>query len=150
MQKNFAVPYELAASEEVARFILNKSYFSKSQGKLKRPAFDPSPYDELSVVHSTGLLESDVWNIGRQTLVNQPGRNKIYGRADLPVEALVERQLRAIRDDNPFERHTSVKGWPESSDSDERKQRRIQICLELSQDPTVKLVIPESTIIFNA
>src|SRR5271169_3487849 len=91
---------------------------------------DPSPHNELSVVHSTGLPESDVWQIGRQTLDNQPGRDKIHGRADVPVRALIERKLRAIRDDNPFKRHTSVIGWPESSDPDERNQLRMQICLE--------------------
>jgi hypothetical protein len=66
------------------------------------------------------------------------------------VKAFIERKLRAIRDDSPFERHTSVIGWPESSDPDERKQQRMLICLELSQDPEVRLLIPEKPIIRSA
>src|ERR1017187_6914604 len=75
---------ELDASELVARFIHSKSQLSKSHGKPKRTAFDPSPHNELSVVHSTGLPDRDLWQIGRQTLVDQPGRDKIHGRADIP------------------------------------------------------------------
>jgi hypothetical protein len=112
----------------------------------KRTAFDPSPYDELSVVHSTGLSESEVWQIGRQTLDGQPGRGKIHGRADIPVKALVERKLRAIRDDNPFKRHSSVIGWPNPADPAARRQERVQISLELSQDSDIKLIVPESPI----
>lgn len=124
---------------------------SRSSARPKPDAFYPPPDDELSVVHSTGLPDSDVWEIGRlHTLGNQSGRDKICGRADVPVMALAERKLRAIRDDNPFRRHTSVMGWPESGDADEKKQQRKQICLELSQDPTVKLVIPESPIVRSA
>jgi hypothetical protein len=145
-QERTFVSRELAVSELVARLVLSKSYLSKSQGKLKRAAFDPSPYNELSVVHSTGLPDGDVWEIGKQTLTNHPGRDKIHGRADIPVKSLVERKLRAVRDDNPFQRHTSVVGWPESADSDERKRQRLAICLELSQDPSIKHVIPETPI----
>jgi hypothetical protein len=141
------VSRELTAGELVARFIYSQRQISKSHGRPKPAVFDPPPDDKLSVVHSTGLSDRDVWEIGRLTLRNQPGREKIHGRADMPVKALIDRKLRATRDDNPFKRHTSVTGWPEPADRDERKQQRVQICLELSQDPDVKLVIPESPII---
>lgn len=117
---------------------------STQHARPKPGAFSPSPHDELSVVHSTGLGDGDVWKIGALTLGTEPPRDKIHGRADIPVKTLVERKLRAIRDDNPFTRHTSVVGWPDSADLDERKQERKQICLELSQDLRVKLVIPDS------
>jgi hypothetical protein len=140
-------PCELSAKELVTRFILSEKRISKLNHQAKPEAFYPPPDYELSVVHSTGLLDRDVWEIGRlHTLSNQPGRDKIHGRADVPVKALVERKLRAIRDDNPFKRHTSVIGWPKSEDPDERKEQRNLICLELSLDPSVKLVIPESPI----
>jgi len=112
----------------------------------KPAAFDPPPNKSLSVVHATGLQEQEVWEIGKLTLGTQPGRDKIHGRADLPVKALVKRKLRAFLDDNPFKRHTSVVGWPKPEDADERKQQRKQICLELSLDPDVKLVLPESPV----
>lgn len=119
-----------------------------SASRPKPEAFSPPADNKLSVAHSTGLPDRDVWEIARlHALGTQPGRDKIHGRADIPVKALVERKLRAVRDDIPFKRHTSVIGWPDPNDPDERKRQRKQICLELSQDPDVKLVIPESPII---
>jgi hypothetical protein len=119
---------------------------SKLLPRPKWGVFDPSPHDELSVVHSTGLQDSDVWEIGLLTLGTQAGRDKIHGRADIPVTTLIDRKLRAILDHKPFKRHTSVIGWPDSSNSDERKQLRKLLCLELSQDLAIKLVIPETPI----
>jgi hypothetical protein len=133
-----------------ARFIYSRQHMSKQQARPKASAFYPPHDGQLSVVHSTGLRDHDVWEIGTITLGTQPGRGKIHGRADVPVKAFIERKLRAIRDDNPFERHTSVIGWPESPDPDERKQQRMLICLELSQDPEVRLLIPEEPIIRSA
>ena len=147
-ETGFAAPCELVASELVTRFIYSERRMNKLCTRPKPDAFYPPPDDELSVVHSTGLRDCDVWEIGRRhTLGSQSGRDKICGRADAPVKALIERKLRAIRDDNPFKRHTSVIGWPESTDADQRKQLRKQICLELSEDPDIKLILPESPII---
>jgi hypothetical protein len=132
----------------VSRFIYHERRISKLHARPLPEAFFPPPDDELSVVHSTGLADCEVWEIGRQhALGDQPPRDKILARADLPVRALIERKLRAMRDDNPFQRHTSVIGWPKSTDPDQRKQQHKLICVELSNDPSVKLVIPESPIV---
>jgi hypothetical protein len=141
------VSRELAVDELVARFIYSRNHMSPLHGRPKPEAFQPPSDKPLSVVHSTGLSDHDIWEIGRlHALGNQPGRDKIRGRADVPIKALIEKKLCAIRDDNPFKRHTSVVGWPVSADADERKRQRLAICLELSQDPDIKLVIPESPI----
>jgi len=145
-----SIPSELAASETVARFIYSKNNMSRSLGRPKPAAFYPPPDSRLSVVHSSGLLDHDVWQIGILTLGSQAGRDKIHGRADALVNALLKRKLRAILDHNPFRRHTSVIGWPESANPDEMKQQRKLICLELSQDAEIKLVIPESPIAHSA
>jgi hypothetical protein len=97
---------------------------------------------ELSVVHSTGLTDEEVWAISEQTVGTGPGRSKIYGRADIPVRSIIEVRLRALRDDNPFERHTSVIDWPLGSDGNDAKAQWLQICLELSDDPRVSLLLP--------
>jgi hypothetical protein len=115
---------------------------SISNSRPKPTAFDPSPHNELSVAHSTGLTDEEIWEIGSHTLGTEPGRTTIYGRADVPVQALIEQLLRAVRDDNPFQRHTSVLGWPSPNDPNEAKQLRKLICLELSQHPEVTLAIP--------
>lgn len=91
-----------------------------------------------------------MWRIGVLTLTTAQGRNKIHGRADVPVYAFTEKRLHVVRDDNPFERHTSVTGWPQTIDDDETKQQWKQICLELSLHPEVKLVVPELPIVLPA
>jgi hypothetical protein len=144
--KHPVVPYELGPGEVVSRFITSGRSMSVQHKRPKWGAFDPWPYDELSVVHSTGLPEPDVWTIGKLTLRDAPGRRTIYGRADVPLNTLITRKLRAIRNDKPFERHSSVVGWPHSTDADEMKQLYKSICLEISQDPDVKLLIPENPV----
>jgi len=140
------VPYELGTSEVVARFIYSSDRISVTKGRIKPAAFNPLPHSALSVVHSTGLLDSEIWDVGRLTLGTEAGRSTIHGRADIPVKALVAQELKAILDNNPFHRHTSVVGWPNSSDSNERKSLTKLICLQLSEDATIKLVVPESPI----
>jgi hypothetical protein len=141
-EPNCPVPYDLGGGEVVARFIYSRRNLSNSTLRPKPTAFDPSPYHELSVAHSTGLTDEQIWEIGSRTLGTQPGRTTIHGRADVTVRALIEQQLRALRDDDRFARHTSVVGWPSSADPDQDKQRRKQICLELSQHPDVILAVP--------
>ena len=141
---------ELAGNDLVARFIYSRNLMRPSDRRPKPQAFNPSPHNELSVVHSTGLADKEIWSIGVQTLGTEPGRSRIYGRADVPVHALMEKDLRVIRDNDPFDRHTSVTGWPQGRDADETKQIWKQICLELSQNPTVKLAIPDSPIALAA
>jgi len=140
------VPHELAAGELVSRFIYSKRKMTRASGRVKPEAFDPPRDGRLSVVHSTGLADGEIWEIGTLTLGTQPGRDTIYGRADVPVGCFVSRRLRAILDNDPFLRHTSVVGWPESSDPQSQNELRLQICLELSQDPAIKLTIPESPV----
>jgi hypothetical protein len=140
------IPHELGTSELVARFIYSSSRMSVTTGRIKPSAFDPPPDGALSAVHSTGLLDADVWSIGLLTLSSQPGRSTIHGRADIPVKALIDQALKAILDNKPFLRHTSVVGWPDSSDVNERKALTKLICLKLSENPSIKLVRPDTPI----
>ena len=142
----FHVPCELAPSEVVARVLYSTSRFSRQKNRPKPNAFDPSPHMELSGIHVTGLPDSTIWRIAKGTMRDQPGRDTIYARADVPVEQFVKQKLRAIRDDQPFERHTSVVGWPAITDTNERKERWKEICLALSESPEVQLVIPATPI----
>jgi hypothetical protein len=97
---------------------------------------------ELSVVHSSGLNENDLWKLGEQTKGSGPGRRNIYARADIPVQSLNDVKLRALRDDKPFIRHTSVIDWPLGPDGNDTKALWLQICLELSEDERIKLEFP--------
>lgn len=101
---------------------------------------------ELSVVHSSGLTEIDLWELGERTKGSAPGRRNIYARADIPVQSFTDVKLRALRDDEPFIRHTSVIDWPLGSDGNEAKALWLQICLELSEDDRVKLEFPTALV----
>ena len=72
---------------------------------------------------------------------------KIYGRADVPVQSLLDVRLRALRDDKPFKRHTSVLDWPLGSDANETKELWKQICLELSEDLRISLALPVTPVV---
>lgn len=133
--------YELGPRDLVSRFIYSSKTLIKSQGRVRPSAFSPEPHPKLSVLHSSGLEDHEVWKCGQRTLGTKRGRDKIYGRADITVGKLIAQELKAIRDDDPFERHTSVVGWPQSDDADRRKADIKAICLELSQDADTKVFI---------
>jgi hypothetical protein len=132
----------LAAGELVTRFICSERQIRKASARPKPGAFNPSPYIELSVVHASGLSDSEIWEVGRQTLSGEAGRDHIYSRADVPIISLSDVKLRALRDDKPFVRHTSVIDWPIGSDGNETKALWKQITLELSEDLRVNLAFP--------
>ena len=127
--------------------LYSKNQFSRQKNRPKPAAFDPSPNTSLSVVHITRLSDGGTWELARNTLGSQPGRDKIYARVDIPVAQLIKQNLRAIRDDMPFVRHTSVLGWPSIADPNERKERWKEICLALSEGPELLLVIPATPIV---
>lgn len=85
----------------------------------------PPPDLKLSVVHSDGLTEQEIWRTGQRML-----RQSVLGRADLAASAFVSVSLSVLRDDRPF-RHANVTGWPSSFGDD--KARQIQLAQELSR-----------------
>lgn len=117
------------------------------QARPKPGVFNPSPHMELSVVHSSRLADREIWSIGKGTLGDGPGRTRIYGRADVPVQSFLDVKLRALRDDKPFKRHTSILDWPIGSDANDTKELWKQICLELSEDPRVGLSLPAEPVV---
>jgi hypothetical protein len=129
----------LQGEELITRFLHSRNQYSAKAGKPKPAAFNPAPYDELSTAHITGLQDEAVWLVSRGALGTQPGRDKIYARADLAVAAVQRLDLKAVRDNDPFERHTVIVGWPKSSDVSEQKERWLQIALELSQEATLHI-----------
>jgi hypothetical protein len=131
----------------VSRFIYTKRNIIISAGKPRPNAFEPPEDRQLSTVHSTNLSNDSVWLLARKTL--GPKRPHMYARADLAVRDLIEQELRAIRNDDPFERHTNVVGWPDSADADDRKSKTIEICLKLCHAPSMNLVFPPEKIVWS-
>jgi hypothetical protein len=136
-----SVPYDLDANEWVSRFLYATRHYSVQKGRPKPGAFDPPPDGELSTAHTTDLPDSEIWAISRLTLGTQPGRSRVYARVEIPVAELLKRNLFARRDDDPFPRHTTVVGWSQADDENDRKAKIKEVCVSLSACPEVMLVI---------
>jgi hypothetical protein len=141
-----ATPGHLGPQEMVSRFIYTKKNITAE--KRPRPnAFEPPPDDrQLSTAHCTDLPADSIWLLARKTL--GPNRRKVFARADLLVRDLIGQRLCAIRDDDPFDRHTIVVGWPDFPDADERKAKTKEICLALCHAPSMNLELPLEEIIW--
>lgn len=74
----------------------------------------PPPDLKLSVYLVTNLPENEVWTLGKSVLDQHP-QPRLYGKADVRVEAVQEQELKAFRDDDP-PRHVNVVGWPSYAD----------------------------------
>lgn len=131
---------ELGPQEMVSRFIYTEKNIKTSERRPRPNAFKPPPDRQLSTAHCTSLTNEDIWLLARKTL--GPNRRKVYARADLMVRDLIEHRLCAIRDDDPFERHAIVIGWPDSGDADEEKSKTNEICLALCHAPSMSLELP--------
>jgi hypothetical protein len=138
---------DLGPQEMVSRFIYTKQNIKNSEKKPRPNAFEPPDDRQLSTAHSTDLSGDGIWLLARKTL--GPNRRKVFARADLLVGDLIEHSLRAIRDDDPFERHTIVVGWPDSADADERKAKTKEICLALCHAPSMNLELPPDVIVWS-
>lgn len=130
---------ELDGDERLTRFLYSRSQYSPKADKPKPSAFNQAPYDELSTAHITGLTDEAVWELSKSALGSHTGRDKIYARGDLEVAEVLKQRLKAIRDDEPFARHAVIVGWPQLSDAAERKERWLQIALDLSQAATLNV-----------
>lgn len=140
----------LTAGELVTRFIYTQKNIArdKNNPSAYRPrtnAFEPPADLELSTAHITQLGDNEVWSVGRLTL--NPKRRKIYARADLKVADYEKSNLVATRDNDPFERHTVITGWPNPSDSNDRKSQILATCLELCHADSLNMVVLEEPIV---
>lgn len=140
----------LTATELVTRFIFTRNNIAKDKNnpaayRPKPNAFDPPADLELSTAHVTQLTDDEIWSVGRLTLT--PKRRKLYARADLKVADYEKSKLVATRDNDPFERHTVVTGWPNPSDPDDRKSQILATCLELCHADSLKMVVLDEPIV---
>ena len=130
---------ELTPGERISRFMFGDRHYSAKKRLLKPGAFNPSPYDELSVGHTTGLDTAQIWQLGEVVRAHTKSPT-LYARADLDVAHVLEQKLKAVRDDQDYERHTNVIGWPVVADDDAKKRLWKHIASELADKAT--LVLP--------
>lgn len=119
----------------LARFLLQKSHFKRSENRPTPEAFMPPTDLKLSVYVVTDLSDTAVWDLGRGVLSQHP-QPRLYGRADVTVGAVHDQKLKAFRDDDP-PRHVNVVGWPSYSD---RKDLLKSIAQELASGASLTLL----------
>jgi len=55
---------EITPDEQLARYLLSRSQFSRQKRTVKSGAFMPGPSGELSVFRIRGLAVEQVWSVG--------------------------------------------------------------------------------------
>jgi hypothetical protein len=109
-------------SEDVTKFIFNKSQFSSVNSRVKYSAFMPPVNKRLSVFLISSLSERELWEIGHRVEIQ---RNlPLLARADIKVLFVSEAGLVVDEDDNPL-RHANIVGWPE--DASEIKLKALEL-----------------------
>ena len=107
----------------LARFIFQKSQFSKSAAKPKPGAFLPAP-SKTSAIWRDELPELDIWNIG-DFLGKARGKQPV-ARADFDSKAVSEAELEIESDPKPHPRHVNLSKWP--IDKDTQKSIALLLC----------------------
>ena len=100
-------------SERITRYIVEKSKFSASIGRVKTSAFVPPANRRLSVYRTDNLQEPEKWRLGDEYVAPALGK-AILARADLLAGEFTKRNLTVHPEPNPHERHCNVINWPES------------------------------------
>jgi len=95
----------------MSRFLLAKSQFARTTGKVKPAAFLPPANRRLSVFETTNSTEENIWALGGKH-VAAPREKPLYGRADLGSNA-IERAGLVIEPSAPPPAHADLIGWPD-------------------------------------
>jgi hypothetical protein len=103
--------FPVADEEFLARFVVESNRFRKSDNTAKPEAFMPHPHIDLSITRHRDLIESEIWDLGKDVANHQ--KKTLYGRAD--IRAASVRTQRLTIDPAPVANnpnHANIKGWP--------------------------------------
>jgi len=109
----------------LARFIFQRSHFSKTQSKPKQGAFLPDPSIlKISALWRDGLSEQNIWKVGDS--LGEVREKQPRARAEFDQEAVSEAKLKIEPDPKPHPRHVNLCGWP--VDKAEQKSIALFLC----------------------
>jgi hypothetical protein len=104
-------PRMVAPEEQITRFLLDKSKFVVTKGRVKFNAFTPPKNQRLSVYRTDELAIGAVWEIG-DNYVTPPSGKRVLARADLTADLYFVQALRIEPETATHERHANVVNWP--------------------------------------
>jgi len=110
----------------LARFIFQKSQFSRTPAKPKQGAFLPHPSTlRISALWRDGLSEQNIWNIGDS--LGAARSKQPLARADFDAATVSEAKLTIEPDPLPqIPQHLNLCGWP--SEKDKQKAIALELC----------------------
>jgi hypothetical protein len=117
----------VAASEQIARYILSKRYFSISNRTVKYGAYLPAPNCEASVYRISNISEEEIWDIGRE-YVAEPSKRTLYARGDTTAAVITKTGLEIVPETALHPLHANIVNWP--SEKDEQKILAVEIANE--------------------
>src|SRR5688572_2025195 len=101
---------EVADTEPLVRFLLERNSFSVDDERVKYPAFMPSRQGKTSVYRILGLTDGSIWETG--TEVSKARDKPLYGRAEIAASIPMALALTIIPSEPP-EHHANIEGWSE-------------------------------------
>ncbi|MDX2415851.1 MAG: hypothetical protein QNK19_00100 [Xanthomonadales bacterium] len=124
----------MAASEQIARYILSKRYFSVSNRAVKYGAYLPAPNGEASVYRISNISEKQIWDIGRE-YVAVPSMRTLYARGDTTATVVTKTGLEIVPETTKHSLHANIVNWP--SEKHEQKMLALEIAnkAELAMPP---------------
>ncbi|MCU7904395.1 MAG: hypothetical protein KZQ76_00835 [Candidatus Thiodiazotropha sp. (ex Epidulcina cf. delphinae)] len=117
----------MASSEQIARYILSKRYFSVSNHTVKYGAYLPAPNGEASVYRISNLSEKEIWDIG-QEYVAGPSKRTLRARGDTAAAVITASGLEIVLETAPHPLHANIVNWP--SEKDKQKMLAVEIANE--------------------
>lgn len=102
---------EVAAHENISRFIFQKAHFAEKSGVVKYGAFMPPPSSfEVSVYRTTGISKNKKWMLCVLFVEPYTGR-KPKACADVNAAVVLGNTLTFKADGKPQRRHANIVGW---------------------------------------
>src|SRR5712691_5176414 len=96
--------------ESLARYITQRNHIRFSNSTIRHNAFMPPPSGRFSMYRISGLLEDEIWAIGKK-FVADVLKKPLQGRGDLNSKLLYEQGLTVQSAPEPHPRHVNVVGW---------------------------------------
>ena len=122
----------VAASEQIARYILSKRHFNTAKRAVKYAAYLPAHNGETSVYRTSGLTEEEIWAIGQEK-VSKPSGRSLHARGDTSASVILKTGLAIIPETTPHPLHANIVNWP--LEKDEQKM----LALEIANEATLTL-----------
>lgn len=109
-------------SDDLTKYIFNKSQFSSSNKRVKYSVFIPPSNRRLSVFCIECLSENEVWEIGNDVGIER--KLTLLARADIKASSVTKTGLEIDADNIP-PRHANIVGWP--AEDSEIKLRAVEL-----------------------